>query len=145
MAFGVKLMAVGYPVVFSTHRWHTMGLSLGHGSQCGGQRRGRRHSHNDLDSNSGNTLATQQWVRGRDTWKKRKCTSYTSIYLMLPFIYFYINSGNSKMESMNSTTDAVSRCWVIASDPFTAGRPERVIRPLGPEFAGLQVQSANIS
>lgn len=89
-----------------------------------------------LDSNSGNTLATQQWVRGRDSWKKRKYTSYPSTYLMVPFIYFYMDNGDSKMENMNSTTDTVSRCWVIASDPVTAVRPEQVIRPLGPKFAG---------
>lgn len=87
-------MVAGYPVVFSTHRWHTRGLSLGHGTQCGRQRRGRRYSHKDLDSNSGNTLATQQWVRGRDSWKKRKYTSYPSTYLMVPFIYFYMDNGD---------------------------------------------------
>lgn len=63
---------------------------------------------------------------------------------MLPFIYFYIDNGNSKMENMNSTNDTVSRCWVIALDPFTAVRPEQVIQPIEPEFSGLKVQNANI-
>lgn len=63
---------------------------------------------------------------------------------MLPFIYLYIDNDKSKMENINSTNDTVSRCWVIAWDPFIAVRPEQVTWPLVPEFAGLKVQSANI-
>lgn len=72
-----------------------IGLSLGHGTKCGGQ----KSVENTVTKTWIPILATlQQPSSGleENSWKKKKYVSYTSIYLMLSFKYFY--NDNSKME-----------------------------------------------
>lgn len=47
----------------------------------------RKHSHQDLDPNSGNTPATQQWVRGKLMEKEKVCFLHINLSNVVIYIF----------------------------------------------------------